>query len=449
MSLRLGLGLDLWRIVQRRVSHNYFNVMIETVGQPIVVAIVVAFAFILRKNPVNFREQLVYFSTLYAFWAGLFGSCQAINSELRNGEWCYWVLGMRRNRFTHLMAITLSSLLFALVQIFVFFLALMTFDLWMPSWMVGGASVFSAVIDCYVPFDRDSCKQIFIMGGMLRPLLEVYGFLGTFICGVFALSLCASVISGVGFGLLFSAAFKDTAVSLNISVGFVVLLGILSYCGLKDQKLQDGNLKYCTVAGFAPEVARTNVMAVTESTLNERRMVMVAAKMPMKYCFNIGRMPFTKLDVTAKGSLSVRMRPLLVGTEIGNEKTIPPWLRRSGETWLSPPPNESSRFLMEWCGLRWDNEKESAIFSDTEEVFGKYADLNEADRTLRKLNFRIVCDYLRKYPQAATEWGFPEWKRLVGLMVLEESMPLILWLILCLLGAYLLINYKGVYNELR
>ncbi len=450
MSLRLGLGLDLWRIVQRRISRNYFNVMIETVGQPIVVAIVVAFAFILRKNPANFREQLVYFSTLYAFWAGLFGSCQAINSELRNGEWCYWVLGMHRNRFTHLVAIMLSSLLFAFAQMFVFLLALMTLDLWLPSWAVGETSVFSAIVDCYVPFDRDSCNQIFIMGGMLRPLLEAYGLLWAFICGVFALSLVASVVSGVGFGILFSAAFKDSAVSLNVSVGFVVLLGILSYCGLKDPKMKNGNSTYCMEVGFAPEVARTDMKNATESTLNERRMVRIASKLPMKYCFNIGRVPFTGgLGIGVKGCLSDRMRPLREGETNGQEKAIPPWLRRSKDKkWIAPPAASTNGFLRDWCGLEWDDKNGAAVFCETGEVFRKYC-LQEMDKNWRYLNARIARDYIQKYPQAATEWGFSEWKRLMGLMILEESIPLILWFALCMTGAYLIVSHKGVYNELR
>ena len=118
-----GFWLDFRRVFSRRVSGNVKSVLLELVVQPLVVAALVFIAFLNRDKVDPYRLNFLYFSTLYAFWVGLFGSCQAINSEVRSGEWCYWVLGMGRNRTTHVFAIGISCLLFALVQCAVFLLA--------------------------------------------------------------------------------------------------------------------------------------------------------------------------------------------------------------------------------------------------------------------------------------------------------------------------------------
>ncbi len=102
MSRRLfgtGFLLDVRRLFVRRISANLPSLLLENLLQPAGVACVVLFAFVNRADPEDLRETLVYFSTLFAFWIGMFGSCQSINAELRNGEWSYWVLGLGRNRY--------------------------------------------------------------------------------------------------------------------------------------------------------------------------------------------------------------------------------------------------------------------------------------------------------------------------------------------------------------
>ena len=121
-----GFWLDFQRVFSRRVSGNAKSVWLELVLQPLVVAALVFIAFLNREDVDPYRLNFLYFSTLYAFWVGLFGSCQAINSEVRSGEWCYWVLGMGRNRTTHVLAIGTSCLLFAFIQCLVFLVAIAT-----------------------------------------------------------------------------------------------------------------------------------------------------------------------------------------------------------------------------------------------------------------------------------------------------------------------------------
>ena len=114
-STSTGFWLDFRRVASRRVSGNVYSLLLELVWQPLVVALIVFVAYIYRDDIDAHRLNFLYFSTLYAFWVGLFGACQAINSEMKSGEWCYWVLGMGRNRTGHVIAIFSSCLLFALI----------------------------------------------------------------------------------------------------------------------------------------------------------------------------------------------------------------------------------------------------------------------------------------------------------------------------------------------
>ena len=233
MSIRdVGFCLDVRRLFVRRVSANVCNLIIENVAQPIAVALVVVFAFLNRDDPFHFSTNFIYFTTLYAFWVGMFGSCQSLNTELRNGEWSYWILGLGRNRIVHLLAICFTNLLFAFLQIALFVGTILAFK-YLVSFHSGFGleDVYRNFVNCFVSCTKEK-SSLFQMQGLLKLYLEhmmpgwgseVFAF------GIFSFSLVSAVISGVGFGVLFSTLFRDPVVSLNVSVGFVVVIGMLSY----------------------------------------------------------------------------------------------------------------------------------------------------------------------------------------------------------------------------
>ena len=377
-----GFWLDFRRVFSRRVSGNVKSVLLELVVQPLVVAALVFIAFLNRDKVDPYRLNFLYFSTLYAFWVGLFGSCQAINSEVRSGEWCYWVLGMGRNRTTHVFAIGISCLLFALVQCAVFLLAVVILS------GVAGIDIchcpcrdtpFNHFVDMFVsvPNGEASVDPIFQMNGALWFILSAkWGSFCpvAFASGIFGLSLMAALVSGTCFGLFFGAFFKEPATSLNMAVGFVVLLGMISLCGLRG----DGSEKVDAL--FAP----LRDGAIVRGKMNREHFASnavpaaaISYALPQRYFFNIGRVTFQKdwsderavqdtlrsnLVSNAASDISPRFNPnwtkTMDGANFGVSSGIGKWIRGWGEDipcetergkvfedWSNPTPCEMVRFL--------------------------------------------------------------------------------------------------------
>ena len=97
--------------------------------------------------------------------------------------------------------------------------------------------------------------------------------------------------------MLFSAGFRDPSVSLNVSVAFVVLLGMLSLLGLQGDKSRSGSREVKNLdRGFAPcfEVCREIRGESTTTMTAVNVLVTFSRLLPQRYFFNIARLPTEK-----------------------------------------------------------------------------------------------------------------------------------------------------------
>lgn len=180
---------------------------------PFLVGLIV-FAAFLARGQID-AERFIFFSTIYAFWIGIFNSCQIINGAIASGEWNYWVLALRRSFFNYLSANTLVSLLLSLVQVTVFAAAVLLFTL---VWQ--GDSLFNVFIH------ETQLPVYFIEHVAGIPPLLVTGVL-------FFTSLVMAAISGAGLGALVSCIARDTLGALKVAVGVVVVSMVASTTVLK------------------------------------------------------------------------------------------------------------------------------------------------------------------------------------------------------------------------
>ena len=293
-----NLKIDLARILRRRFCESPKRTILELAIMPSLVAGVIVFAFILRYTPSHHREALVFFATLYAFWCGLFGSCQAINSEVVSGEWSYWVLGMRRNVGTHLWAHIISATIIALIQV----TACLTV-ICIINWICGNL-VFENLRISYLNKDV-------LFGGVLQAYDSFYGLTDSRLpCHIgptiLYFAMVIALISGCGMGVFVSCACKEPITSLNISVAIIVVLAILSHTTLHDPKADQKN-----TGSFAPVYLDIRYLKESHNSGNETEQEKSAVKyfdmgqrldakflekiayiLPQRYFFNIGRVSF-------------------------------------------------------------------------------------------------------------------------------------------------------------
>ena len=436
-KMSTGFWLDFRRVFSRRVSGNVKSVLLELVFQPFVVAALVFIAFLNRDKVDPYRLNFLYFSTLYAFWVGLFGSCQAINSEVRSGEWCYWVLGMGRNRTTHVLAIGTSCLLFAFVQCLVFLVAVAALS--------GIAGVdfchcpcreapFNHFVDMFVsiPNGKASVDPICQMNCALWYVLSAaWGSFGpaAFATGIFGLSLLSALISGTCFGLFFGSFFREPSTSLNMAVGFVVLLGMVSLCGLRG----DGSEKVDAL--FAPLHDGATVRATMNRENFASNAVPAAAisyVLPQRYFFIIGRTTFN--------------------TEWSDERAVQDVLRSNLVNKAASPP--SRKF-----NPNWTKTMDGANFGVSSGI-GKwirgwgddYPPPSEQDEKFEDWNEPKPCEmvrFLRNHPEHREGWKVGLHRKILFSTIGLEMLPLLLLNLFCLGATLLSVWKKPCYWQLR
>ena len=437
-----GFWLDFQRVFSRRVSGNAKSVWLELVLQPLVVAALVFIAFLNREDVDPYRLNFLYFSTLYAFWVGLFGSCQAINSEVRSGEWCYWVLGMGRNRTTHVLAIGTSCLAFAFVQCLVFLVAIVTLS------GIAGADIchcpcrdapFNHFVDMYVslPNGKASVDPLSQMNGALWYVLSAkWGSFGpaAFAIGIFGLALAASLVSGTCYGLFFGAFFKDPATSLNMAVGFVVLLGMVSLCGLR------GDRKEKVDALFAPLHEGATVRATMnreDFASNAIPAAAISYVLPQRYFFNIGRTTFNKDWSDDPGVQNALRGKFSTYTNIVSLSTVPsPYSFRLKPGWLK---TWDRAFFSNTCQIMsWINNWH--LLPDCEKAkFENWSDPKPCE----------MVRFLRNHPEHRKGWRVSVHRKILFATIGLEQLPLLLLNLLCLGGTLLSVWKKTCYQQLR
>lgn len=240
---------------------------------PFLVGLIVFAAFLARSeiNP----ERFIFFTTIYAFWIGIFNSCQIVNGAVASGEWNYWVLALRRPFFGFILANTVVSMLLSLVQAAVFASAVLLFSL-----MHGQDSLFNVFIT------RSQLPVYFIE--------EVAGVpLNALISTLFLSSLAMAVVAGTGLGTFVSCATKDTLGALKVAVGVMVVSMISSTTVLRgDQRSMPVSpplyLKFTSPAPFWTSFA---TLSSKESNAGfwPHLLEDLSFALPQRYFFNIGR----------------------------------------------------------------------------------------------------------------------------------------------------------------
>lgn len=421
-----GFWLDFRRVASRRVSGNVYSLLLEIVWQPFVVALIVFAAYINRDDIDAYRCNFLYFSTLYAFWIGLFGACQAINSEMKSGEWCYWVLGMERNRTVHVLAIFSSCLLFAFIQCLMFLIVVVALS--------GAADMpFNHFVDMFVklPDGRASVDPIYQMNGALWYVLSAkWGALGpaVFATSIFGFALVAALVTGTSFGLLSGSLFREPATSLNKAVGFVVLLGMVSLCGLKGSgnKVDENKMVEASFAllreKMSDEYLRTNNIP----------WAVVSYILPQRYFYNIGSVTFEKdwsrIDVV----YSNRCTRIHQNVRVGHDY---------------PDSDQTNKFHARWL------EKFDGVTFPV--VSGENGVMNWIKLTkeeyFRLCNQEIgtLIQFLRDHPEYYNGWRVALCRRNFLSTIGLETLPLLLLNVICLAGTLLAVWKKQCYQQLR
>ncbi len=424
-----GFCLDFRRIASRRVSGNIWSLLLELVGQPLVIAVLVFVAFIHRDAVNPYRLNFLYFSTLYAFWIGLFGACQAINSEMKSGEWCYWVLGMGRNRTVHILATFLSCLLFAFIQCLVFVL------------LVVGLSVVADMpcnhfVDMFVSIPgalngMTSPDPIYQMNGALWYVLSAkWGALGPvfFATSIFGVALLSALVTGTSFGLFFGAFFREPATSLNMAVGFVVILGMVSLCGLKG----DGEKEVDVL--FAPlrdrTIVREPMMKREHFDFNAKPAASVSYALPQRYFFNIGRITFEK-DWSRDKKVQSTLRETFLGDNNRSNSRYKAYWMKTGDSINFDVANGIAKWINGW-GCDYPSDSDGEGFEDCGQP--------------------TPCElvhFLRRHPEHRRGWNIALYRKQLFSTVWLELLPLLFFNILCLGGTLLVVWNKSCYQQLR
>ena len=435
-----GFWLDFRRVASRRISGNVWSLRLELVLQPLIVALLVFGAFIHRDDVDSYRLNFLYFSTLYVFWIGLFGACQAINSEMKSGEWCYWVLGMGRNRTVHVLAIFASCLLFAFIQCFVFLLAVVILSgvVDMP---------FNHFVDMFVavPGGKATVDPIYQMNGALWYVLSAkWGCFGPviFATSIFGFSLAASLVTGTCFGLLFGAVFREPLTSLNMAVGLIVFFGIVSLCGLQG----DGTGKVDAL--FAPlrdEITVREPMTKREgfdSNAIPVEVVSYVLPLPQRYLFNIGRVTFKK-DWSWDNDLQKKLRGRFLGdTDYSkSEKNLSSGIA-SNMLWRA----------------HWTRDRGAINFETSSGIglwingWGRdYPPISERDYFIdwgEPKPYEMVR-FLNRHPEHRKGWKVSLYRKILLTTICIEALPLMLMNLLCLTGTLLAVWKKSCYQQLR
>ena len=233
--------LELRRVVSTTWNRGLWRTVFEFVVLPLMVAFIMVSSFLARSAPDAQGEAFLFFGTIYAFWCGLFGTCQAFNGEVNSGEWSYWMLGLHRGVVRHYIAHFAAGFFFAMLQV-----GISLFFLW-GLWKLGATVKPLGFIFVAPDYGNSFINQF---GSMLKggTAYNLQGFsaamnaanhaggtdnvLWFITCSGFYLgAVTMAVASGVSIGLLVSAICPTPHVSQNAAVLLIVACCICSHTG--------------------------------------------------------------------------------------------------------------------------------------------------------------------------------------------------------------------------
>jgi len=275
-------------VTNRRLFFDYLLL-------PAVVAMTIVLAFLARHFPGDHRMGLIFFSTLYAFWCGLFGTCQVFNGEVASGEWSFWMLGMHRSLFLRLLAQVLTSMLAVSIQ--VGFCILFFIPLAFVMKLTGeGVSFIDAFNSAYFKdgvYGLAAYKNMMAAGDTSMFFRFVFLY---YIAGMFSAS-----IAGIGLGLAISASFRETQSALIFSVCIIVLSSILSHMTLQGYEISESRIRDFSPIYIDVAVAPSHIQKPSDSPPRWRDagvLEFLSRFLPQRYFYNIARLPILKLNGT-------------------------------------------------------------------------------------------------------------------------------------------------------
>ncbi len=246
---------------------------------PLFVGLIVFAALLARDRTLG--EKFIFFSTIYAFWIGIFNSCQIVNGAVASGEWKYWVLALRRSFVHYIAAHALVSLLLSLLQVIVLILGILLF-----TYLWGANSLFNVYIN------PSQLSPFFIehASGLPEWLITLT---------LLASSLGMATFSGVGIGALISCVARNALAALKVAVGVVVVAMVCSTTVLK----RDGGAKRPVSPPLYLKMSRIGTKsflsscAVWHNRDKEARrdwfcphlLEDISLLLPQRYFYNIGR----------------------------------------------------------------------------------------------------------------------------------------------------------------
>lgn len=293
--------LEFSRVAMNRRDMGKARLFCDFLAIPFLVALMLTLSYLSRDTVSDHRTSFVYFSTLYAFWCGLFGSCQAFNGEVASGEWSYWVLGQRRPLLPHLLSHFAIGIMCALLQVVVCAAFVVALSLVLKN---DGGTLIKKLTDM-LSHDGD------------YGLNGYWTFLNAGATGAYywalikylLMGLAAALISGTCLGLLISAVFRNPQTSLSASVCVIVACTVLSQTSLKGE----GN--GCSgTRDFAPaslvwrQYAQCRADKVPYARYKKKNLTFFADGgavelaswfLPQRFFFNLGRIPFLDLNSDA------------------------------------------------------------------------------------------------------------------------------------------------------
>lgn len=288
------MWLELSRVWSNYRDKGVARLLCDFLVIPFLVALMLMFAYVCQDNANDHRTSFVYFCTLYSFWCGLFGSCQAFNGEAASGEWSYWVLGQRRSVLSHLAAHFCIGLLSAVVQLTVCASCMGMFSLF-----ASATSLIRTIADMLASggdYGLPGYWRLLNNGGEVHYCWAVLKYL---FAGLFAAAL-----SGTCIGMLVSSLFRNPQASLSASVCLIVACSVLSQTSIRGER---GN----NARDFAPVslVIRQRIQCLRHHVKfyryqsenltawkNGGVVELSSWLLPQRFFFNIARIPFFKMD---------------------------------------------------------------------------------------------------------------------------------------------------------